>query len=114
VSNAVRKKRNKLIAVLSPIVGRCFWTRKGTLVRGSARRPSASTHSGAHRSPGNRQSRRRAAGRRRHFGDADHYGPGYRVYFVARGSALVILLAGGNKRTQGSDIATARELARNL
>jgi putative addiction module killer protein len=42
------------------------------------------------------------------------YGPGYRVYFVARGSALVILLAGGDKRTQGSDIATARELARNL
>jgi putative addiction module killer protein len=42
------------------------------------------------------------------------YGPGYRVYFVARGGALVILLAGGDKRTQGSDIATARELARNL
>ena len=42
------------------------------------------------------------------------YGPGYRIYFVARGSALVILLAGGDKRTQGSDIATARELARNL
>jgi putative addiction module killer protein len=42
------------------------------------------------------------------------YGPGYRVYFVARGSALVILLAGGDKRTQERDIATARELASKL
>jgi putative addiction module killer protein len=42
------------------------------------------------------------------------YGPGYRVYFVARGAALVVLLAGGDKRTQGRDIATAQELARNL
>jgi putative addiction module killer protein len=42
------------------------------------------------------------------------YGPGYRVYFVERGNAVVILLAGGDKRTQDRDIATARELARNL
>lgn len=32
------------------------------------------------------------------------YGPGYRVYFVQRGSELVILLAGGDKRTQDQDI----------
>ena len=42
------------------------------------------------------------------------YGPGYRVYFVQRGSALVILLAGGDKRTQDQDIQTALELARNV
>ena len=42
------------------------------------------------------------------------YGPGYRVYFVERGATLVILLAGGDKRTQSRDIATAQELARNL
>jgi putative addiction module killer protein len=42
------------------------------------------------------------------------YGPGYRVYFVQRGSALVILLAGGDKRTQDQDIALALELARNV
>ena len=42
------------------------------------------------------------------------YGPGYRVYFVQRGQALVILFAGGDKRTQGRDIKTALELARHL
>jgi putative addiction module killer protein len=42
------------------------------------------------------------------------YGPGYRVYFVERGTAVVILLAGGDKRTQERDIAVARDLADNL
>ena len=42
------------------------------------------------------------------------YGPGYRVYFVQRGAALVVLLAGGDKRTQDRDIETARALAREL
>ena len=40
------------------------------------------------------------------------YGPGYRVYFVQRGQTVVILLAGGDKRTQDRDIKTALELAR--
>jgi putative addiction module killer protein len=42
------------------------------------------------------------------------YGPGYRVYFVQRGKTVVVLLAGGDKRTQGSDIKTALELARSV
>lgn len=42
------------------------------------------------------------------------YGPGYRVYFVQHGQTLVILLAGGDKRTQDRDIATALDLAREL
>jgi putative addiction module killer protein len=42
------------------------------------------------------------------------YGPGYRVYFLQRGAALIVLLAGGDKRTQDRDIAAARELARNI
>ena len=42
------------------------------------------------------------------------YGPGYRVYFVQRGELLVILLAGGDKRTQDRDIKTALALARTL
>ena len=42
------------------------------------------------------------------------YGPGYRVYFVQRGPALIVLLAGGDKGTQNRDIKTALELARDL
>ncbi|HNY26761.1 MAG TPA: type II toxin-antitoxin system RelE/ParE family toxin [Candidatus Sumerlaeota bacterium] len=42
------------------------------------------------------------------------YGPGYRIYFVQRGETLIVLLAGGNKRTQVRDIRKALELARNL
>lgn len=42
------------------------------------------------------------------------YGPGYRVYFVQHGQTVIVLLAGGDKRTQDADISTARDLARNL
>ena len=42
------------------------------------------------------------------------YGPGYRVYFKRIGREIVILLAGGDKRTQSTDIKTALRLARNL
>ena len=40
------------------------------------------------------------------------YGPGYRVFFLQRGPMLIILLAGGDKRTQERDIKRALELAR--
>jgi putative addiction module killer protein len=42
------------------------------------------------------------------------YGPGYRVYFKKHGRDVVILLAGGDKRTQSADVKTALRLARNL
>jgi len=42
------------------------------------------------------------------------YGPGYRAYFIRRGDALVVLLAGGDESTQARDIATAQALAREL
>lgn len=42
------------------------------------------------------------------------YGPGYRVYFIKRGSEVIVLLAGGDKRTQDADIRTALRLARSL
>jgi len=38
-------------------------------------------------------------------------GPGYRLYFVRRGNALIVLLCGGNKSTQKRDIVTAKALA---
>jgi putative addiction module killer protein len=37
------------------------------------------------------------------------YGPGYRVYLGRDGSAIVILLLGGDKRTQSKDIETAKK-----
>jgi putative addiction module killer protein len=43
-----------------------------------------------------------------------NYGPGYRVYFKGCGSTLVILLAGGNKRTQAKDIRTVLRLAKQV
>ena len=42
------------------------------------------------------------------------YGPGYRVYFLKQGAALVVLLAGGDKSSQADDIRKARNLARIL
>ena len=42
------------------------------------------------------------------------YGPGYRVYFKSFGNKLIILLAGGDKRSQSNDIKTALRLMRDL
>jgi putative addiction module killer protein len=39
------------------------------------------------------------------------YGPGYRIYYVHRGAQIVILLCGGDKRTQPEDIKRAQKLA---
>ena len=39
------------------------------------------------------------------------YGPGYRIYFTLRGTTLIILLCGGDKRTQAADILRAKRLA---
>lgn len=43
-----------------------------------------------------------------------HYGPGYRIYYVHRGSEIIILLCGGDKSSQSRDIATAKKLAEEV
>jgi len=42
------------------------------------------------------------------------YGPGYRVYYKDTGKEIIILLCGGDKRTQSRDIEQAKELLQNL
>lgn len=43
-----------------------------------------------------------------------HFGPGYRVYFTRHGTAVYVLLCGGNKSSQQRDIDKAKALAREL
>ena len=43
-----------------------------------------------------------------------NYGPGYRLYFVRRGLAIIILICGGDKDTQDKDIRLAKSLAETL
>jgi len=42
------------------------------------------------------------------------FGPGYRVYFKKIGNVVIVLLAGGSKKSQTRDIKTALQLAKNL
>ncbi|MGH8279845.1 MAG: type II toxin-antitoxin system RelE/ParE family toxin [Gammaproteobacteria bacterium] len=41
-------------------------------------------------------------------------GPGYRLYFTIRRRVVVVLLCGGNKRTQNADIKLARRMVREV
>lgn len=43
-----------------------------------------------------------------------HNGPGYRIYFTRRGHTLIVLLAGGEKKTQQRDVRRAQKLAEEL
>ena len=40
-----------------------------------------------------------------------HFGPGYRVYYIAEGNRLIVLLCGGDKSSQQADIARAHRIA---
>jgi len=42
------------------------------------------------------------------------FGPGYRIYWVRRGRSIILLLCGGDKRSQQRDITKARALIEEL
>ena len=44
----------------------------------------------------------------------EHFGPGWRMYYVQRGTTVIVLLCGGNKRSQTRDITAAKRLAAEL
>jgi putative addiction module killer protein len=44
----------------------------------------------------------------------EHFGPGWRMYYIQRGSVLIVMLGGGNKSNQSTDIAKAIELLSTL
>ena len=41
----------------------------------------------------------------------EHFGPGWRMYYLQRGQVLIVMLGGGDKSTQDKDIDAARKLA---
>jgi putative addiction module killer protein len=44
----------------------------------------------------------------------EHFGPGWRMYYVQRGEVLIVMLGGGDKSSQVADIANAIRLADTL
>ena len=54
-----------------------------------------------------------------HVGEGVHemrefFGPGWRMYYVERHGVLIVMLGGGNKATQQSDIASAISLSKTI
>jgi putative addiction module killer protein len=44
----------------------------------------------------------------------EHFGPGWRMYYTMRGDVLIVMLGGGDKGTQSTDIAKAKQLEHTL
>ena len=44
----------------------------------------------------------------------EFFGPGWRMYYIRQGSTLIVMLGGGDKSTQDSDIARAQSIAQEL
>ena len=44
----------------------------------------------------------------------EKFGPGWRMYYVVRGKTIIVMLGGGDKSSQSSDIKAAKKLAKLL
>ena len=44
----------------------------------------------------------------------EHFGPGWRMYYIQRGNTLIVMLGGGDKSNQQADIRRAIALAKSL
>jgi putative addiction module killer protein len=44
----------------------------------------------------------------------EHFGPGWRMYYIQRGTTVILMLGGGEKDSQTRDIAAAKKLAEAL
>ncbi len=44
----------------------------------------------------------------------EHFGPGYRMYYVQRGDIVIVMLGGGDKSSQSKDVEKAKALAKTL
>ena len=42
----------------------------------------------------------------------EFFGPGWRMYYVERSGALIVMLGGGDKSSQSSDVERAKKLAK--
>lgn len=44
----------------------------------------------------------------------EHFGPGWRMYYVQHGEVLIVMLGGGDKSSQDADITKAQQLAKTI
>lgn len=44
----------------------------------------------------------------------EHFGPGYRMYYIKEGKDIILLLGGGDKSTQKKDIKQAKKAAEDM